>query len=95
MIMTKIEFVIFNVIQYCFIRSVIDVSAKSGENIFVALNKSDDIEKAQGTEWKQYYEIAQSDIQKNFTGVETGIFYVYVGTKGDGLAEVEGKPSSI
>lgn len=74
---------------------LIDVSAKSGENIFVALNKSDDIEKAQGTEWKQYYEVAQSDIQKNFTGVEAGIFYVYVGTKGDGLAEVEGKLSSI
>lgn len=72
-----------------------DVSVKSGKKIFVALNESDSIVNAQGVEWKQYYEVAEKEIQKTFTDVETGTFYVYVGNKGDGLKDVVVTLSSV
>ena len=73
----------------------INVSAKSGDKIFVALNVLDDITDAQGVEWKQYFETTGKNLEHIFNDMETGEFYVYVGSKGEDLNKVEGSLSII
>ncbi len=74
---------------------MINVSAESGDKIFVALSDSADIVNAQGVEWKQYFEITGKELEHIFTDIETGNFYVYVGSKGGILEGVVGKVSII
>ncbi|MSU02816.1 hypothetical protein [Tissierella pigra] len=73
----------------------IDISMESEDKIFVALSDAKDIVNAQGVEWKQYFEITGKELQHTFTGIETGEFYVYVGSKGGALENIEGKLSII
>lgn len=74
---------------------IITISAETKDKIFVALSDSDDIVNAQGVEWKQYYEITSTELQHTFTDIEIGNFYVYVGSKGGPLENVQGKLSII
>lgn len=73
----------------------INISIKSGDKIFVALNVLDDITNAQGVEWKQYFETRGKKLEHIFTDMEIGEFYVYVGSKGEDLNNVEGSLSII
>src|SRR5690606_21406791 len=45
----------------------INISIKSGNKIFVALNVLDDITNAQGVEWKQYFETSGKKLEHIFT----------------------------
>lgn len=74
---------------------LVSVSSKSGSDIFVALSESENITDAQGVEWKQYHGTKGQEIEAKFLDDHIGSFYVYIGTKGDGLTEVKGKLSSI
>lgn len=60
----------------------ISASAESGEKIFVALNESDNVNSYKGIEWKQFTGISENQIQAQFTDLQTGTFYVYVGNTG-------------
>lgn len=73
----------------------INISIKSGNKIFVALNVLDDITNAQGVEWKQYFETSGKKLEHIFTDMETGEFYVYVGSKGEILNDIKGRLSII
>jgi|GEM_PF-4310782 len=71
----------------------IQLSVKSGNKIFVALSSSANIVDAQGEMWKQYYETMGKDLEHTFTDIEKGGYYVYVGTKGEPLENIEGELS--
>lgn len=69
----------------------INVSAESGAEMFVALNEADDITTCRGIVWSQYTGINGNLIQAEFTGMQTGTFYVYVGSTGqESLTNVNG-----
>ncbi len=57
----------------------ISASVESGEKIFVALNESDNVSSYKGIEWKQFTGVTETQIEAQFTDLQTGTFYVYVG----------------
>ena len=68
----------------------ISASAESGEKIFVALNESCNVNLYKGIEWKQFTGISGTLIEAQFTDLQTGFFYVYVGNTGqEALTNVE------
>ena len=69
---------------------LVNITSKTGSYILVALNESDKLTDVQGIEWKQYYGNSGNVIEAKFTDANIGVFYVYVGSKGDELAEVKG-----
>ncbi|NLO08705.1 MAG: hypothetical protein GX129_02395 [Clostridiales bacterium] len=60
----------------------ISASVDSGEKIFVALYESDDIKSYKGIVWKQYRQIIGTEIEAQFTDMNTGTYYVYIGNTG-------------
>ena len=60
----------------------IRAAAETGQKIFVALNETDNINSYLGVEWKQFCGIIGNEIRYQFTDINTGTFYVYVGNYG-------------
>lgn len=60
----------------------ISVSVETGETIFVALNESENVSSYKGIVWKQFTGISGTLIQAQFTDIQTGTFYVYIGNTG-------------
>jgi|GEM_PF-1845856 len=69
----------------------INVNAKEGEKIFVALNKADNISKYKGVLWKQFIGVQGNEVEAQFTDRNKGTYYVYVGNNGNvPLVNIEG-----